>query len=185
MTAPSVELDLREPERPPITRAEFGSVMSCMAASVTVVSAREGSEQLGRTATSVLSLSATPPAVLVAIDIMAPLADLITRVGGFSLAILARDQELVGDAFAGKFDPRDRFARGSWSCWPSGQPKLEGAASALDCELIGRIQTQTHVLFAGAIVAADVSASLEPLVWYQRQYHAPRRDPAPAREPPE
>ncbi|MDB5562062.1 MAG: flavin reductase, partial [Hyphomicrobiales bacterium] len=94
--------------------------------------------------------------------------------GKFSLAMLARDQEMIGDAFAGKLGKVDRFALGVWGTWPSGNPLLYGAATALDCEVIGRFETQTHVLFAGAIVEADTSNPAEPLLWYQRQYQVPR-----------
>ncbi|HEV7717484.1 MAG TPA: flavin reductase family protein [Arsenicitalea sp.] len=177
--SPSATLNLTDPVQPPVSRAEFGEVMSRLASTVSVVTASFGGETLGRTATAVLSLSATPPAVLVSVDIKAPLADLIIKSGKFSLAMLARDQEMVGDAFAGKLGKVDRFALGVWGTWPSGNPLLYGAATALDCELIGRFETQTHVLFAGAIIEADTSNPAPPLLWYQRQYQVPRVPGAP------
>lgn len=176
---PVVSLPLSEPHQPPVSRLEFGEVMSRLASTVTLVTATHGGEQMGRTATSVFSLSATPPAVLVAVDLAAPLADLIVKAGGFSVAMLAEGQQILGDAFAGKLGKIDRFALGTWSRWPSGNPRLAGAATAIDCELIGRIETQTHVLFAGAIVEADTSNAADPLVWYHRQYNRPRPATSP------
>jgi len=167
---PSVKLMLSTPSRLPVGRPEFGEIMSRMASTVSIVTAAHEGERLGRTATSVFSLSATPPAVLVAIDIAAPLAELIVRSGGFSVAMLAPGQEAIGDAFAGKLGMVDRFGYGEWDRWPSGSPLLRGAATALDLELIGQIETQTHILFAGAIVAADTSGPPDPLVWHRRQY---------------
>lgn len=182
MASPLATLTLAEPVREPIDRDCFRAVMSRMAATVSVVAASDGRERLGRTATSVLSLSATPPAVLVAIDLSATLCELIVRTGGFSLAMLAHDQERIGDAFAGKLGPIDRFGLGRWGRWSSGQPRLYGAATSLECELIGRIETQTHMLVAGGIVEADTSNGVEPLVWYQRDYHVPHPRPVPAPE---
>jgi len=179
--APVVTLALSAPRRPPVSRLDFGEVMSCMASTVSVVTATHGDEQLGRTATSVFSLSATPPAVLVAVDLAAPLSDLIVQAGGFSVAMLAAGQESIADAFAGKLGQIDRFALGTWSHWPSGNPRLQGAATAIDCELIGRIETQTHVLFAGAIIEADTSGGADPLLWHRRQYHLPH----PSKSPPD
>jgi flavin reductase (DIM6/NTAB) family NADH-FMN oxidoreductase RutF len=180
--APIAELKLAQPRRAPVGRPEFGEVMSRLASTVSVVTAAHAGEDLGRTATSVFSLSATPPAVLVAVDLAARLADAIVSAGGFSVAMLARDQEVIADVFAGKLAATDRFAFGVWGRWPSGQPLLYGAATALDCELIGRIETQTHVLFAGAIIEADTSNPAEPLLWYRHQYQVPRPSSVPAND---
>jgi flavin reductase (DIM6/NTAB) family NADH-FMN oxidoreductase RutF len=49
---------------------------------------------------------------------------------------------------------------------------LYGAVAALDCELIGTIETATHLLFAGAILHTDVLQSATPLIWHDRGYRA-------------
>jgi len=164
-------MKLRPSQRPPVGDAEFRAAMSGLASSVHVVTARRGDEQAGRTATSVMSLSAQPPAILVSIDIMSRLADLIAKSGGFSLAMLAEDQAGTADAFAGQVAPARRFALGRWESWPSGQPLLRGAVTALDCEVIGAIETGTHVLFAGAIVEAETAIGRRPLLWQRHGYH--------------
>ena len=144
--------------------------MSGLASAVHVVTARRGGERVGRTATSVMSLSAQPPAVLVSIDIVSRLADLITKTGGFSLAMLASAQSEVADAFAGQVAPELRFDVGDWDAWPSGQPRLRGSVTTLDCEVIGAMETGTHVLFAGAIVEAETDAGRKPLLWHRHGY---------------
>lgn len=151
--------------------AEFRQAMSSMGSSVSVVTARRGDEMVGRTVTAVLSLSANPPAVLISIDIMSRLADLIAKTGGFSMAVLASDQADIADAFAGKVPPEGRFDIGKWSRWGSGQPLLDGAVTALDCEVIGSMETGTHVLFAGAIVESETDDSRQPLLWQRHGYH--------------
>lgn len=161
---------MRPLRRPTVGDAEFRDAMSGLASAVHVVTARRGDERVGRTATSVLSLSAQPPAILVSIDIVSRLADLIARTGGFSLAMLASEQRLVGNAFAGKVAAEHRFGVGEWDEWPSGQPRLRGAATNLDCEVIGAMETGTHVLFAGAIIEAETDAALNPLIWHRHGY---------------
>ncbi|PXA88379.1 flavin reductase [Nostoc sp. 3335mG] len=163
---------LRPTRRPVINTTEFRSAMSSMAASVSVVTARRGDEVVGRTVTAALSLSASPPAVLISIDIMSRLADLIAKTGGFSMAVLADDQGGIADAFAGKVAPETRFDHGQWRDWPSGHPQLLGAVTAFDCEVIGAIETGTHVLFAGAIVDAETHEARLPLLWQRHGYHA-------------
>lgn len=164
-------MTLRPPRRPVVGNAEFRAAMASMAATVNVVTARRGDERIGRTVTSMLSLSMTPPTILVSIDIMSRLADFIAKTGGFSFAMLADDQQAVGDAFAGRHDPADRFGHGQWSEWPSGHPMLQGAVTTLDCEVIGAIETGTHVLFAGAIVEVETTTSRAPLIWQRHHYH--------------
>jgi flavin reductase len=164
-------MKLRPPRRPLVGNAEFRAAMAAMASTVSVVTARRGDERIGRTVTSMLSLSMNPPTILVSIDIMSRLADFIAKTGGFSFAMLADDQQAVGDAFAGRHDPAERFDSGQWTAWPSGHPMLVGAVTTLDCEVIGAIETGTHVLFAGAIIEAETTTSRAPLLWQRHQYH--------------
>jgi flavin reductase len=164
-------MTLHEPERPPVGSSEFRSAMAAMAATVCVVTAKLGAETAGRTVTSVLSLSIAPPTILVSIDIASQLADMIAKSKAFSFAMLADDQQEVADAFAGRLDLSNRFGAGQWSEWPSGGPMLLGAVTALDCEVIGAIETGTHVLFAGAIVEAETTTSRAPLLWQRHGFH--------------
>lgn len=164
-------MKLHPPRRPVVGNAEFRAAMSGMAATVGVVTARRGDEQIGRTVTSLLSLSLNPPTLLVSIDIMSRLADLIAKTGGFSLALLADDQQEVADAFAGHVEPGARFGNAQWSQWPSGHPMLMGAVTALDCDVIGSIETGTHVLFAGAVIEAESNTGRSPLLWQRHGYH--------------
>jgi flavin reductase (DIM6/NTAB) family NADH-FMN oxidoreductase RutF len=165
-------LDLLPPRQPAVSHRDFTDTMARMATTVCLVTASFDGESSGRTATAVLSLSATPPSVLVSIDIATPLADIIVRARGFSLAMLSQDQQMIADAFAGKLGTIDRFLMGVWGTWPSGHPHLYGAATAFDCELIGTIDAGTHMLFAGAIVHTDLSNIAEPLIWHERRYRA-------------
>jgi flavin reductase len=164
-------MKLHPPRQPVVGNAEFRAAMSGMAATVSLVTARRGDEQVGRTVTSMLSLSINPPAILVSIDMMSRLADLIAKTGGFSIAMLADDQAEVADAFAGQVVPEQRFNTGSWSQWPSGNPMLLGATAALDCDVIGSVETGTHVLFAGAVIEAETTTSRKPLLWQRHGYH--------------
>jgi len=164
-------MDLRSTEQPLVSNAEFRTAMSSMASTVSIVTASHDGQVLGRTATAVMSLAATPPSVLVSIDIESRLADLMAKSGRFSLAMLAQDQAVIGDVFAGKLGDMDRFTFGIWGQWPSGNPQLYGAVTTLDCEIIGSIETGTHVLFAGGIIEVETIASKSPLLWHRHGYH--------------
>lgn len=162
-------LDMRASEHPALSETEFRAVMGSIASSVSVVTAAHEGEVLGRTVTSLFALELTPPTLLVSIDLMSRLADLIAKSGRFSVSILARDQQVIGDAFAGRFGDMDRFAFGVWGQWPSGNPQLYGAATSIDCEVSGSIETPTHVLFAGGLIETEISAK-DPLIWHRKHY---------------
>lgn len=179
MTVPIIDLlgagtlHLSDTRQPAVSGADFREAMSHMASTVSVVSAAHEGETRGRTATAVFSLALEPPSILVSVDITSRLADLVVKSRGFSLSILASDQQIIGDAFAGKFDESpglDRFSFGVWGHWPSGNPLLYGAAVALDCELVGSIETQTHVLFAGGVIETEITSGKQPLIWHRRGY---------------
>lgn len=166
--------------RPYADTKAFRDTMASMAATACIVTTRLGAERLGRTVTSVLSLSVDPPAVMVSIDATSRLADQIGRTGGFSLAMLAQGQQAIADAFAGSVDPRQRFEIGKWLSWKSGHPRLAGAVAAMDCEVLGTVATATHVLFVGGAVAIDLADYRSPLIWQQREYRSLAEAPPPS-----
>ena len=143
--------------------------MGSLASSVSVVTGAYEGEVLGRTVTSLFSLALTPPTILISIDMMSRLADVIAKSKRFSVSILAQDQQVIGDAFAGRFGDMDRFAFGVWGQWPSGNPQLYGAATSMDCELVGAIEAAGHMLFAGTLIEAEVTDKA-PLLWHKRHY---------------
>ena len=160
-----------------VSKQEFANMMSRMAATVSVVTACDAGEAHGRTMTAVLSLSAEPPMVLVSVKSDSALATAIMADGGFSLAMLAEGQEMIGDAFAGKISHSQRFLIGVWGEWSSGRPHLFGAAAAIDCELGGCIPMADHTLFAGLVTDTDLPLHSRPLLWAGRNYRALRHDP--------
>ncbi|AEQ52756.1 flavin reductase family protein [Pelagibacterium halotolerans] len=154
-----------------VPASQFTGAMSTLAASVTVVTARSGDAQYGRTVTAMLSLSAEPPAVIVSITRDTELARTIDEAGRFSLSVLAQGQEAVADAFAG-WGPEDRFSVDDWQHWPSGQPLLAGAVTSLDCVLAGAIVMDTHTLYAGIVTHTRSFPDRAPLIWQRRGYRA-------------
>ncbi|WP_448952497.1 flavin reductase family protein [Labrys neptuniae] len=166
-------MELTPSSRAPVERAEFSEAMSRLAATVCIVAGQWQGERQGRLATAVVSLSATPPSILVSIDRTSRLADLILASGHFSVAMLASGQDNIADAFAGKLGDIDRFDIGAWQSWSSGMPLLSEAAAAVDCEVIGSLSITSHLVFAGAIVETKLTQASEPLLWHRRGYHRP------------
>ncbi|MBZ7926718.1 flavin reductase family protein [Ensifer adhaerens] len=166
----SVEIDAHADMA--VSKPEFANTLSHLAATVCVASAGKGAESLGRTVTATFSLSANPPSIVVSIRADSPLAALIAAEQGFSLAMLAEGQDLIADAFAGKIEASKRYLIGVWADWPSGRPRLLGAAAALDCLLTASIEVGDHMLFVGTIVATETSTHADPLIWNRLRYQS-------------
>lgn len=169
---PPLSLDIDAHAALAVSKPEFADTLSHLAATVCVASAGKGTDSLGRTVTATFSLSANPPSIVISIKADSPLAALITVDKGLSLAMLAEGQELIADAFAGKIEASKRYLVGIWADWPSGRPRLLGAAAALDCLLSASIEVGDHMLFVGTIVATEASAHADPLIWSRRQYQS-------------
>ncbi|MCW2309042.1 flavin reductase family protein [Rhodobium gokarnense] len=163
-------VSMRPARRPAVDEQRFRDAMAASAASVGVVAATLGDERQGRTVTAALSLSLTPPTILVSIDARSTFADFVTESGGFSYSVLSEDQGIIGQAFASRIDQERRFELGAWQQWPSGQQKLVDAVTALDCEVIAAIATVSHILFIGAVIGAETCGDRRPLLWHDRQY---------------
>lgn len=153
-----------------ISVSDFADTMANVASSVFVVTAADHTRRAGRTVTALLSLGANPPSLLVSVTRNTELARIIADREGFSVSLLAQGQEAIADGFAGLGPLDERFSLGEWASWPSGQPRLAGAVASFDCLLGGTIETNTHLLFAGVIAAAEKSPSATPLVWHKRGY---------------
>ena len=41
----------------------------------------------------------------------------------------------------------------------------------MECEVIGAMETGTHVLYVGAIIEVESFADRSPLLWHRRAYH--------------
>lgn len=155
-----------------VDSAAYRDTMALMGVTVCLVTATLEGERLGRTVSSVLSLSARKPAILVSVDTDSRLAAFITRTRSFSFAMFADNQQEVADAFAGRVDPGRRFDTGEWCSWSSGHPRLVGAVATMDCKVIGTIETGSNTLFAGGVVDLDAVAGRAPLIWHRRQYRS-------------
>lgn len=107
-----------------VTPADFRNAMAALASAVCVVALHHDGERLGRTVTAVLSLSLTPPRIVVSIDRLSPFIQRLEQVKNFSFFILSENQRDIADAFAGHIAPEKRFDIGDWQLDASGLSNL-------------------------------------------------------------
>jgi len=152
----------------PVDTPLFRHAMAHLATGVTVLVGREaGGGFIGMTASAVTSLSLEPPMVLACIGHAAAAHDALTGGEGFSLNILAADQEEVSRRFA----TRDvqRFDGVGLDRTPAGFPRLLGVLACLEVRRATVHQGGDHAIVVGVVEWAWARDG-EPLLYFLGGY---------------
>jgi 3-hydroxy-9,10-secoandrosta-1,3,5(10)-triene-9,17-dione monooxygenase reductase component len=155
---------------PTVDGADFRAAMAHvpMFASVVTTSGEHGPS--GCTANAVLSLSASPPSMLVSLARESRTAAQVVSAGRFAVNVLTWPQrELV--ACFGEKDPARRFD-GVPHEEQDGVPVIAGCSAVLLCELDSTVPMHDHTLLAGTVTWTRHRAEEDPLVLYRRRSHA-------------
>jgi flavin reductase len=158
-----------------VERDDFVDAMAAAVTGVNVVTTDGAAGRLGLTVSAMISVSADPPLLLVSIRRSSVLTPVLAANGVFAVNVLGAHQAAVADTFAGRSNGRAPydFAAARWDTGALGAPLLRDAAARFECEVAGRLETGTHTLFLGAVVAADRSKR-PPLAYVERRYAALR-----------
>ncbi|MAH85357.1 MAG: hypothetical protein CBB68_14110 [Rhodospirillaceae bacterium TMED8] len=157
-----------------VGRTGFLEGMSRAATSVTIVTTRGPAGKDGVTVSSMTSVSADPPTILVCIHHESPLADMIIRNGTFCINLLRDDQVGLSNLFAGfgKAPRGDKFATGDWSSPGELAPRLREGLAVFDCKLVDNHRSGSHFIFIGEVSDTVVSYG-KPLIYGSRSYGIP------------
>jgi flavin reductase (DIM6/NTAB) family NADH-FMN oxidoreductase RutF len=161
-----------------IPLADFRGAMRHLTGGVSVITAGRDRDISGMTVTSVTSLSADPPSLIVSVNRESSSWPLLKRHGFFGVNILAADQVEVAERFTGKggLKGADRFAGAHWITRVSGVPLLVGALSAIDCAVEEAIERHSHAILIGRILDIRNSGRTAALAYWQGRYVAVDQD---------
>jgi flavin reductase len=167
-----IKIGNRPPDRPPAAdSADFRLGMRRLPAGVSLITTRDGDTPYGLVATSVSSLSADPPTLLVCVNKSASSHDPLLRAGIFCVNVLANENEPEAARFASSGNRESRFAEGGWISLVTGAPVFEGALAAFDCVTAHAISYQSHTIFIGEIKTIHLpERQIEPLVYLDGRY---------------
>lgn len=156
-------------------RSAFLEGMSRAAASVSIVATDGGGGRGGVTVSSMTSVSADPPSMLVCINREARSAGRIQENGNFCINLLRDDQTEISNVFASVIDPPggDKFAVGTWISGLSGAPKLTNALVSFDCRVTDCHKSGSHYIFIGEVLETTVDEG-KPLIYGSRSYGIPK-----------
>ena len=148
---------------------QFRQAMRRMAATVTVITARQGETNAGMTATAVTSLSMEPPSLLVCVNKAAGFHETISSTGYFCVNVLRQGQHEISKAFGGKLIPEERFSVGSWGHERS-VPYLKDAQAAIFCRRANIFEHGTHSIIVGEAVEVLLIDPVAPLIYADGRY---------------
>lgn len=150
-----------------IAPLEFRQTLGRFASGVTIITAADKDERRGMTASAFVSVSLTPPLILVSIDNRAHMHQLLseTEVTHFGVNILGADQRHLSDHFAGRPGPAESVP---WFTH-EGLPLIGGAIAQLVCRKQQIIPAGDHTLYLGLIEYSRYTDDA-PLLYFQGQY---------------
>ncbi len=152
--------------------AEFRKVMSQFATGITVVTTCHDEEIYGLTVNAFCSVSLEPPLILVCINRHGRCHELILRGRTFAVNMLSQDQQEISERFAIDYLPSDElFAGIDYRKESTGAPILEGVIGWLECRLHANYAAGDHSIFVGVVLNLDYDLAMNPLVFFQSQYH--------------
>ncbi|MDH2383649.1 flavin reductase family protein [Bradyrhizobium sp. CER78] len=150
---------------------QFRLVMRRLAGGVCVITAGLGEDITGMTVTSLTSLSAAPPRVLVNINRQASSFAQIARHRVFGVNILGSDQQALAERFSnGRLKGRERFEGIAWTRGSSGVPLLERSLAMVECQVEEIIERHSHAIIVGRLASMELSHRLSGLTYWNGQY---------------
>jgi len=156
---------------------DFKESMARVSSAVAVVTTMTHAGPHGTTVSAFMSLSVSPPMIVVSLDSASELLSRIRVISRFGVNVLSHDQVDVARAFARKGS--EKFAGVRW-VRDRGLPRLDGVASWLSCSAARLVKGGDHILVLGVVEAAEVADGL-PLTYQARSFgtHAPLVVPSP------
>lgn len=146
---------------------QFRKLMRQHPAAVTVIATGSAPNRSGLTATAVMSLSADPASIVCAVNRSSFTCAKILENQSFSVNTLASHQTGLASTFAGQtvLQGEQRFTSEDWCILESGSPVLRHAVISLDCELTQAIDSGSHMLLLGRVVAGRGAVDESALVY--------------------
>jgi flavin reductase len=151
----------------------FRDGMARLGASVNIVTSYGPSGRVGFTATSVCSVSDSPPSLLVCMNRSSQQNVPLQANGVLCVNVLAAEHREISAAFAGvgKLDIERRFELGAWTSLKTGSPVLGGALASFDCEIRQSIEVNTHTVIICEVVDVSLMENEGSLMYFNREYH--------------
>ncbi len=150
----------------PVSPHEFRETLGRFASGVTVLTISHDGERRGMTASAFVSVSLTPPLILVSVAASATMHSRMLQVERFGVNVLSTAQQGLSRHFAGKPD------EGLSVPWMDheGLPLIGGSVAQLVCQKIEAHAAGDHTLFIGEVQYSRYTDD-DPLLYFRGEYH--------------
>ncbi len=147
--------------------------MRNLASGVCVVTAQtQTGDRVAMTASSVTSVSAEPPSLLVCVNQSATLDGVLAKTTPFTVNVLSSHQQDVSNICASPAEGESRFNVGNWVVdEASGLSYLSDALVTFFCEKTTIVPYGTHNIYIGDITKVAFGESEDILVYAKGAYH--------------
>ena len=153
---------------------DFTHAMRRAVSGVSIVTTDGESGRYGLTVSSMTSVSAEPPTLLVCVNRNNLLHDAIAGNRRFAINVLGSGHRALAASFAGSSEhgPAYDFDAQEWLVTASGLPHIANAAAIFECALDRAVKVGTHSIFIGRV---ECSRDLDvlPLAYSNREYSVP------------
>ncbi|HEX2842507.1 flavin reductase family protein [Hyphomicrobium sp.] len=151
----------------PLHPANFRALMRHIPASVSIVATGLPGRRNGLTATSICSLSDSPPKMIACVNHLASAHDEILENRSFSINVLSAGDEHLARMFAADSGVRGegRFQTDAWKIGMIGTPVLKHALCHLECRLVETMRDSTHTVLLGEVLAGSARSGANPLLY--------------------
>lgn len=176
-TLATIEAAERFHDVAPLAAEEFKLAFRGLAAGVAVITAIVDGERAAMTATSVTSLSATPPLVMFSASTLSSATSVIAQADTVVIHLLSARQVELAKLCA--TSGSDRFADiDTWRDLPTGEPHFPSVPVWIRGRVVNRFTAGSSVVhvveaLSSSIDNAEVELAVEaPLVYHNRTWHA-------------
>lgn len=150
----------------------FRGAFRRLASGVSVITYMSQGKASGMTATSVCSVSISPPKLLVCINRQAKTREHIVEAGCFGVNFLSSNQRDISQYCA--TPGQEKVLEQGWFFMTETSlriPIITGALASLECSLGSIYEEATHSILIGSVVGANSSSISCPLVYFDGAYH--------------
>ncbi|MEH0822379.1 MULTISPECIES: flavin reductase family protein [unclassified Micromonospora] len=155
----------------PVSGESLRELFRQQACSVSVVTVL-ADPPVGFTATSLTSVSLSPPVVSFCSDLAGSCWSQLAQTDQVGVNLLREEQVDVARAFAAR--GIDRFSAARWHRGLSGVPLIDGALGWLECRVIERVIAGGQAIVLARPTRARVDGAGRPLLYHQGRYVALR-----------
>lgn len=126
----------------------------------------------GLIATSVTSLAAEPPSLLVSINGTASCHDPLRESGVFCVNLLSTSQSDLARKFSSSSRRAERFIDDNWMRGETGVPVFAGSLASFECVVTDMLPKYTHTIFIGTVQRCIVhpDPQTRPLAYFDGAY---------------